>query len=84
MNFFKRFIASFFAFIAAFWFMGIVLILILAAIGSADGTPSVANGSVLKISLNRPIVDYKGGSGDDPFSVLFEETTALDLSLIHI
>ncbi len=78
MNFFKRFIASFFAVIAAFWFMGIVLILILAAIGSADGTTSVANGSVLKISLNRPIVDYKGGSGDDPFSVLFEETTALD------
>ena len=78
MNFFKRFIASFFAVIAAFWFMGIVLVLIIASIGSADVAPSVANASVLKLALNRPIVDYKGGSGDDPFSVLFEETTALD------
>ena len=78
MNFFKRFIASFFAVIAAFWFMGIVLVLIIASIGSADVAPSVANASVLKISLNRPIVDYKGGSGDDPFSVFFEETIALD------
>jgi protease-4 len=78
MNFFKRFIASFFAVIAAFWFMGIVLVLIIAGLGSADVTPSVANASVLKIALNRPIVDYKGGSGDDPFSVFFEETIALD------
>lgn len=78
MNFFKRFIASFFAVIAAFWFMGIVLVLIIAGLGSADVAPSVANASVLKISLNRPIVDYKGGSGDDPFSMLFEETIALD------
>ena len=78
MNFFKRFIASFFAVIAAFWFMGIVLVLIIAGIGSADVAPSVANASVLKLALNRPIVDYKGGSGDDPFSVLFEETIALD------
>jgi protease-4 len=78
MNFFKRFIASFFAVIAAFWFMGIVLILIIAGLGSADVAPSVANASVLKIALNRPIVDYKGGSGDDPFSVFFEETIALD------
>jgi protease-4 len=78
MNFFKRFIASFFAVIAAFWFMGIVLVLIIAGLGSADVAPSVANASVLKIALNRPIVDYKGGSGDDPFSVFFEETIALD------
>ena len=78
MNFFKRFIASFFAVIAAFWFLGIVLVLIIAGIGSADVTPYVPNASVLKISLNRPIVDYKGGSGDDPFSVFFEETIALD------
>ncbi len=78
MNFFKRFIASFFAVIAAFWFMGIVLVLIIAGLGNADVAPSVANASVLKIALNRPIVDYKGGSGDDPFSVLFEETIALD------
>ena len=78
MNFFKRFIASFFAVIAAFWFMGIVLVLIIAGLGSADIAPSVANSSVLKLSLNRPIVDYKGGSGDDPFSVFFEETIALD------
>ena len=78
MNFFKRFIASFFAVIAAFWFMGIVLVLIIAGLGSADVAPSVANASVLKITLNRPIVDYKGGSGDDPFSVFFEETIALD------
>ena len=78
MNFFKRFIASFFAVIAAFWFMGIVLVLIIAGLGSADVAPSVANASVLKISLNRPIVDYKGGSGDDPFSMFFEETIALD------
>jgi protease-4 len=78
MNFFKRFIASFFAVIAAFWFMGIVLVLIIAGIGNADVAPSVANASVLKLALNRPIVDYKGGSGDDPFSVLFEETIALD------
>jgi protease-4 len=78
MNFFKRFIASFFAVIAAFWFMGIVLVLIIAGIGSADVAPSVDNASVLKLALNRPIVDYKGGSGDDPFSVLFEETIALD------
>ena len=78
MNFFKRFIASFFAVIAAFWFMGIVLVLIIAGLGSADVAPSVANASVLKLSLNRPIVDYKGGSGDDPFSVFFEETIALD------
>lgn len=78
MNFFKRFIASFFAVIAAFWFMGIVLVLIIAGLGSADVAPSVANSSVLKIALNRPIVDYKGGSGDDPFSVFFEETIALD------
>ena len=78
MNFFKRFIASFFAVIAAFWFMGIVLVLIIVGLGSADVAPSVANASVLKISLNRPIVDYKGGSGDDPFSMFFEETIALD------
>ena len=78
MNFFKRFFASFFAVIAAFWFMGIVLVLIIAGLGSADVAPSVANASVLKIALNRPIVDYKGGSGDDPFSVFFEETIALD------
>ena len=78
MNFFKRFIASFFAVIAAFWFMGIVLVLIIAGLGSADVAPSVDNASVLKLSLNRPIVDYKGGSGDDPFSVFFEETIALD------
>jgi protease-4 len=78
MNFFKRFFASFFAVIAAFWFMGIVLVLIIAGIGSADVAPSVANASVLKISLNRPIVDYKGGSGEDPLSVFFEETIALD------
>ena len=78
MNFFKRFIASFFAVIAAFWFMGIVLVLIIAGLGSADVAPSVANASVLKISLNRPIVDYKGGSGDDLFSMFFEETIALD------
>ena len=78
MNFFKRFIASFFAVIAAFWFMGIVLVLIIAGLGSAEVAPSVANASVLKLSLNRPIVDYKGGSGDDPFSVFFEETIALD------
>ena len=78
MNFFKRFIASFFAVIAAFWFMGIVLVLIIAGLGSADVAPSVDNASVLKLALNRPIVDYKGGSGDDPFSVLFEETIALD------
>jgi protease-4 len=78
MNFFKRFIASFFAVIAAFWFMGIVLVLIIAGLGSADVAPSVANASVLKIALNRPIVDYKGGSGGDPFSVFFEETIALD------
>ena len=78
MNFFKRFIASFFAVIAAFWFMGIVLVLIIAGLGSSDVAPSVDNASVLKLSLNRPIVDYKGGSGDDPFSVFFEETIALD------
>jgi protease-4 len=78
MNFFKRFLASFLAVIAAFWFMGIVLVLIIAGLGSADVAPSVANASVLKISLNRPIVDYKGGSGDDPLSVFFEETIALD------
>ena len=78
MNFIKRFIASFFAVIAAFWFMGIVLVLIIAGLGSADVAPSVANASVLKISLNRPIVDYKGGSGDDLFSMFFEETIALD------
>jgi len=78
MNFFKRFIASFFAVIAAFWFMGIVLVLIIAGLGSADVAPSVANSSILKLSLNRPIVDYKGGSGDDPFSMFFEETIALD------
>jgi protease-4 len=78
MNFFKRFIASFFAVIAAFWFMGILLVLIIAGLGSADVAPSVDNASVLKLSLNRPIVDYKGGSGDDPFSVFFEETIALD------
>ena len=78
MNFFKRFLASFLAVIAAFWFMGIVLVLIVAGLGSADVAPSVANASVLKISLNRPIVDYKGGSGDDPLSVFFEETIALD------
>jgi len=85
MNFFKRFIASFFAVIAAFWFMGIVLVLIIAGLGSADVAPSVANASVLKLSLNRPIVDYKGGSGDDPFSVFFEETIALDevVSAVH-
>ena len=78
MNFFKRFFASFFAVIAAFWFMGLVLVLIIAGLGSADVAPSVANASVLKISLNRPLVDYKGGSGDDPFSMFFEETIALD------
>ena len=78
MNFFKRFIASFFAVIAAFWFMGIVLVLIIAGLGSADVAPSVTNASVLKIALNRPIIDYKGGSGEDPFSVFFEETIALD------
>ena len=78
MNFFKRFIASFFAVIAAFWFMGIVLVLMIAGLGSSDVAPSVDNASVLKLSLNRPIVDYKGGSGDDPFSVFFEETIALD------
>ena len=85
MNFFKRFIASFFAVIAAFWFMGIVLVLIIAGLGSADVAPSVANSSVLKLSLNRPVVDYKGGSGDDPFSVFFEETIALDevVSAVH-
>ncbi len=85
MNFFKRFIASFFAVIAAFWFMGIVLVLIIAGLGSADVAPSVANASVLKLSLNRPIVDYKGGSGDDPFSMFFEETIALDevVSSVH-
>jgi len=85
MNFFKRFIASFFAVIAAFWFMGIVLVLIIAGLGSADVASSVANASVLKLSLNRPIVDYKGGSGDDPFSVFFEETIALDevVSAVH-
>jgi protease-4 len=78
MNFFKRFFASFLAVIAAFWFMGIVLVLIIAGLGSADVAPSVANASVLKISLNRPIVDYKGGSGEDPLSLFFEETIALD------
>jgi len=78
MNFFKRFFASFFAVIAAFWFMGIVLVLIIAGLGSADVAPSVTNASVLKVALNRPIIDYKGGSGEDPFSVFFEETIALD------
>jgi len=78
MNFFKRFFASFFAVIAAFWFMGIVLVLIIAGLGSADVAPSVSNASVLKVALNRPIIDYKGGSGEDPFSVFFEETIALD------
>jgi hypothetical protein len=57
---------------------GLFLVLIIAGLGNADVAPSVANASVLKIALNRPIVDYKGGSGDDPFSVLFEETIALD------
>ena len=78
MNFFKRFFASFFAVIAAFWFMGIVLVLIIAGLGSVDVAPSVSNASVLKVALNRPIIDYKGGSGEDPFSVFFEETIALD------
>lgn len=78
MNFFRRFIAAFFAVIAAFWFMGIVLVILIAGLGNLDSTPSVPDNAVLKIALNRPVVDYKGNTDSDPFAGFFEETIALD------
>ena len=78
MNFFRRFIAAFFAVIAAFWFMGIVLVVLIAGLGNLDSTPSVPDNAVLKIALNRPVVDYKGNTDSDPFASFFEETIALD------
>ena len=82
MKFLRNLLAAILGTLIAFGILFAMFLIFLALVGNADDTVAIKRGSVLEITLNRPIYDYEGQDEADPFRGLFEVGAGLD-EILH-
>lgn len=56
----------------------VMFIFFIALVGSSEDTVTVKKDSVLRLSINKELVEYDGKNGEDPLDALFQEKVGLN------
>ncbi len=78
MNFLRNLLAAIFGGLIAFGIIIFMFIIFAALANSGDGTVTVANNSILELTLEKPLKEYDAGNAEDPFATLFSEKLGLN------
>lgn len=82
MNFLRNLLAAIVGSLIAFGIVFIMFMIFAALVGSSEEGVSIKDNSVLELQLQRPIRDYIGNDGADPFVSLFRQNQGLD-EILH-
>lgn len=82
MNFLRNLLAAIIGCLIAFGICFFMFIIFISLLGNMEETVVVKNNSVLELQLQKPINDYTGDDGSDPFTGFFQKAQGLD-AILH-
>lgn len=82
MNFLRNLLAAILGSLIAFGICFFMFIIFISLLGNMEDTVTVKSNSVLELRLDRPINDYTGDDGANPFTGFFQKAQSLD-AILH-
>ncbi len=78
MIFLRNLLAAILGCLVAFGIIFVMFFIFVSLLSASEDPLVIKDNSVLELQLQRPISDYVGGAGEDPFAGFFEQSQGLD------